>query len=134
MKKCFLNADWMQQLGLLIARLVLGVIFIGAGWMKFGNLEMIQGMLGGLGFPAPVAFAYLLAAVELVGGVAVVLGIYTRLFAFLLAITMVVALLTAHLGDFEGGKMALGMLGLSMALVSSGAGKWKTWSKECPWS
>ncbi|MBP7671155.1 DoxX family protein [Candidatus Gracilibacteria bacterium] len=132
MRKCFIEAPWMHNLGLLLARLVLGAVFITAGYMKIGNIEMVTGMLSGMSFPAPTFFAYLLALVELVGGVAVVLGLWTRFFSFLLAVTMVIAWFTAHLGDFEGGKMAMSMFGLSMALVAAGAGKWRILSKECP--
>lgn len=135
MKKNFLNSEGMQNFGLLVARLTVAAIFISAGWMKFNNLEMVTGMLEGLSFPIPAVFAYILAATELVGGIAVLLGIFTRVFALLLAFTMVVALFTAHAGDMlTGGSTPLALVGSTMALVASGGGAWKLWSKKCSWS
>jgi putative oxidoreductase len=49
-----------------------------------------------IGIPFPVFNAYLVGTVETVGGVFLVLGLASRLVSIPLAITMIVALLTAH--------------------------------------
>ena len=88
--------------GLLILRLVLGLIFFKAGTGKlFGwyGGPGIQGAIGfftELGIPAPVFQAYLVGVVEAAGGVALILGLLTRLVSIPLAITMIVAMFTAH--------------------------------------
>lgn len=74
---------------LLALRIGVGGIFIVTGWMKVSDLAATVGMFGQMGF-APF-WAYLVSFVELVGGIAVLLGVYTRVAAGLLAIVMLVA-------------------------------------------
>ena len=122
-----------ENIGFLALRLSIGLIFIMAGWGKLNGLEGTTGMLAGIGFPAAGFFAWLLALVELLGGVALVLGIYIRMAAKLLAITMVVALFTVLLpGPFQQAMAAIALLGSSIAVVYLGGGDWQLLKgKEC---
>jgi putative oxidoreductase len=93
----------MGDSAILILRLGLGTIFTGHGLQKaFGmfNGPGIAGftqMLTGMGF-APAAFwAYLAAYVELISGIFLILGIFTRTASTLLFILIVVAALKVHL-------------------------------------
>jgi len=76
--------------GLLVLRIGVGLIFVVSGWMKVSNLSMTMGYFAQMGFSA--FWVYLVSLVELVGGVAVLLGTYTRFFSGLLAIVMLVAI------------------------------------------
>ncbi|MCV6615413.1 MAG: DoxX family protein [Cellvibrionaceae bacterium] len=84
----------------LALRLYLAPIFIAAGLHKLNNIEDIAAWFGnpdwGLGLPAPELMAYLAAYTELLGGLALVLGLATRLVSIPLLITMLVAALAAH--------------------------------------
>lgn len=94
--------DSLRPLVLLVLRVVIGVGFFYAGKGKFADLDKTAGFFSQLGIPAAELQAPFIAGVELVGGIALALGLGTRLFAFLLSCTMVVALATAHrsqLGD-----------------------------------
>src|SRR3989338_6799362 len=75
--------------GLLVLRVGVGAIFIMSGWTKAADLSLTVGMFATMGFSA--FCAYLVTAVELVGGIAVLFGIYSRVAALLLAIVMLVA-------------------------------------------
>jgi putative oxidoreductase len=55
-----------------------------------GDTGFVQGVAR-LGFPSPHAFAWISALIELVGGLAVALGLFTRPFAGLNAANMIVA-------------------------------------------
>ena len=114
--------------GLLIARLVFGLLFAAHGAQKlFGfGLAGTAGFLGSLGVPLPTVAAAGLITVELLGGVALILGAWTRTVAALLAADMLVAILTVHLrGGFfvpDGVEFVLTLLGGCLALVGLGAG------------
>jgi putative oxidoreductase len=79
----------------LATRLVIGLAFVQTGLGKWAHLDRTAEFFAGLGIPFPAANATLVATLELVGGVALVAGLLTRLFAAGLVSTMVVALLTA---------------------------------------
>ena len=86
-------------------------------------------MLGSLGFPAPDIFAVILIAAEVVGGAALIVGLYTHWAAKILAFVALVALLTVHVtkGFFVSGggyEFVLLLFAASISLAITGAGKW----------
>ncbi|MCB9805795.1 DoxX family protein [Candidatus Nomurabacteria bacterium] len=83
-----------QDLGKLLVRLAIGIVFINAGWLKIQNIEFVVAFFSTLGFPA--FCAYLVAYLEFIGGIAFVLGIFARYFGIALAITMLVAMFKVH--------------------------------------
>ncbi|WP_110515076.1 DoxX family protein [Herpetosiphon llansteffanensis] len=116
--------------GIAILRIVVGFIFFMHGWDKFtgeGGLDGTSGFLGSLGIPAPYFMAILLIATELIGGIMLILGLFTRYVAVAEAIAMVVALVTVHLengfSSQNGGyEYVLALIGASLALVLLGSG------------
>ncbi len=93
-------ARWLQAAMPLATRLVIGQAFILSGWGKLHNLDGVIKFFTGLGIPMPEANAHFIACLEFFGGIALVLGLGTRLFGALLSSTMVVAMLTADREDF----------------------------------
>jgi len=79
----------------LLTRLVIGVTFFYTGQGKLQNLDRTISFFGNLGIPFPAANAIFISSLEMIGGICLVLGLGTRLFAALLSSTMVVALMTA---------------------------------------
>ena len=124
-----------QNYSLLILRAALGIIFFAHGSQK------LLGWYGGYGYDAtvqffgqalgiPPALATMAIIAEFFGGIMVFLGLFTRIGAALIAITMAVALFTVHLpqGFFiAGGKVGyefvFALLMMSLYLVINGAGE-----------
>ncbi len=114
----------------LVLRVVLGAIFAMHGWQKLeGGVSGTSGFLSMLGFPMPDVFAVLLIAAELVGGIFLILGLFTHWTAKILAIVAIVALVTVHLGKgffVSGGgyEFILLILAGSISVMITGAGKY----------
>ena len=101
-------ADRLSFLGPTLARLTLGVVFLGTGWGKLHSLDKVTGFFTELGIPAPGFNAVLAASAEFVCGGLLLVGLLTRLAAIPLIITMIVAILTAKRGDLHGISDLLG--------------------------
>ncbi|MDJ0754804.1 MAG: DoxX family protein [Ardenticatenaceae bacterium] len=117
--------DW----ALTIIRIIVGLIFFMHGWQKLFMMGIpgVGGFFGSLGIPAAGFMAALVTFLELLGGLALILGVATRVVAALLAINMLVALLLVHLANgffaSNGGyEFVLILMAASVAFVLSGAG------------
>ncbi|MEN0022607.1 DoxX family protein [Microbacterium sp. LWO14-1.2] len=116
--------------GLLVLRLVVGGIFAAHGAQKVFEYT-IPGTIGsfsGMGIPLPEIAAPLVAFLELIGGILLALGLFTRPVGILLAVDMVVALVAVHLPAGlwvgEGGYEFVAVLGVAaLALAFTGAGR-----------
>ena len=84
----------------LVTRVVVGWAFYLTGSGKWVHFDNTVTFFTELGIPFPQANAAFVSTLELVGGVALILGLFTRLFSAGLASTMVVALLTADRARF----------------------------------
>jgi uncharacterized membrane protein YphA (DoxX/SURF4 family) len=113
----------------LVLRIVIGIIFLAHGLQKFGvfgdmNLEGVTGFFGDQGIPLPGIMAPLVAAIEVVGGLALIVGFGTRIASILLAIIMVVAIFAVNLskGLLGGFELDLALLSGLVALLLLGSG------------
>lgn len=129
----------------LFLRLGIGIIFLVHGVGKLLNVgPAALGIAGtanfftSIGIPAPLFFAGVVALVETVGGAAVLLGLFTRYAALILAVDMLTALLVFHLPKgfsiLNGGYefVLLLLLGCASLLLSGAGKKWnfgKKWEK-----
>jgi putative oxidoreductase len=85
----------LQNALLLVFRLYWGAQFVQTGLGKLGNLGRTTDFFTSLGIPFPAANAALVGTLETVGGLLLVLGLFSRLIALPLTINMLVAYLTA---------------------------------------
>ncbi|MDX3926557.1 MAG: DoxX family protein [Shinella sp.] len=104
-----------QNAVVLIARILLSIIFILSGFTKLTNLGGTAGYFGSMGLPAPMLVAILVTALELLGGIAILIGFFTRPVAFALALFCVASGLVAHTNFADQIQMIMFLKNLSMA-------------------
>ena len=131
----FLNR--LQPFALLVMRLVLGAIMIAHGYHKvWGGFHHHMDFVGSLGLPKWLA--YLSAGTEFFGGIAIVLGLFTRFLAATFIIEMAVAIWKVH---FKNGLMGnggyefpLALATIAFGLMCFGGGPWgATFGKSGGW-
>ena len=86
----------MTNLIALLGRVLMSAIFIYFGAMKVTHFSATVGLMGHEGLPLPWAAAIVACVVELLGGIAILGGVRTRLVAGILAVYCVVTALIAH--------------------------------------
>jgi putative oxidoreductase len=80
----------------LIGRLLLAALFLPAGISKIGGFAGTAGYIASKGLPLPEVGAAIAVAVEILGGLALILGFGTRLAALALALFTLVATFIFH--------------------------------------
>lgn len=118
------------DIGLLLARILIGAVLIAHGWQKFSTytIDGTAQSFDVMGVPAPQAAATFAAVVELVGGALLLLGLLTPIAAALVVIDMLGAFWFAHrsAGVFvgEGGwELVAVIAALSIAVAVAGPGR-----------
>ncbi|MGY2744553.1 DoxX family protein [Arthrobacter sp. UYCu723] len=113
-----------------ILRIVTGFLFAAHGWQKFNEFTIAgtQAAFTQMGVPAAELAAPVVATLELAGGVALILGVLTRIFAVLLAADVLGALFLVHApaGIFAangGYELVLLLAAAALAVALVGAGK-----------
>ncbi|MGB0951761.1 MAG: DoxX family protein [Planctomycetota bacterium] len=114
--------------GLFLMRFTLAFILIHHGGQKlFGiwggpGLEGFGAWLGSMGVPMPSVSAFLAAAAEFFGGIALLLGVYVRIAAIPAAFTLLVGGFMAHSGLTEREyPLSLALFLMAFALIGGGA-------------
>lgn len=117
--------------GRLVLRLVLGVLILLHGIAKLqGPPDFVVGMLGKAGLPPFLAYGVYIG--ELLAPVLLILGLWTRAAAIVIAINMVFALFLVHMGDLfklgqQGGyalEVQAMFLFTAIAIAFLGAGRY----------
>ncbi|MHA7223773.1 DoxX family protein [Arthrobacter sp. RHLT1-20] len=125
-----MNQPALTTSALTILRIVTGFLFAAHGWQKFAEFTIAgtQAAFAQMGVPAANLAAPVIATLELVGGVALILGVLTRVFAVLLAADMLGALFLVHAsaGIFAatgGYELVLILAATALAVALVGAGR-----------
>jgi putative oxidoreductase len=92
----------------LFARLVVGWVFMGTGWTKLNNLDRITEAFISWGIPFPYVMTPFVSAVEYIGGLLLLFGLFTRIAAAPLVIVMIVAVISAKLDQIDSLETLLG--------------------------
>lgn len=129
-----------DDLASLIMRLTLGIVFFPHGAQKllgwfggFGFAGTMGFFTSKMGIPAPIAFLVIMA--ESLGALALIVGFVGRFMAFSIGVNMLAAIFLVHLkfGFFmnfsgkqagEGFEYHLLAIGLAIAIMIKGSGKW----------
>ena len=112
-------------LGLLWLRVLagLGIMTHGFGKLFSGRIVGFTESVASLGFPFPAFFAWGAALSEFLGGLCMVAGLFTRLGAASVFVTMTVAVFVRHGGDpFAVKELALAYWTAAGAVFLSGPG------------
>ena len=117
--------DRMQPLGLLVLRLALGTVLVAHGYHKVnGHMHEFAGYVASMGIPAWLG--YVSALTEFVGGMLLIVGLFTRVAAFAALIDMLVAIAKVHwkhgLLGAGGYEFPLALAAIAFALIFLGAG------------
>lgn len=95
------RARYFTWLPPLFARIVVGWVFMWSGWAKLNNLpQMIQNFTE-WGIPLPHILTPFVSGVEFIGGLLLVLGLFTRIAAVPLVVVMIVAITSAKWDQIE---------------------------------
>ncbi|MFC0246017.1 DoxX family protein [Falsochrobactrum ovis] len=86
---------------LLLARILLALLFIPAGFSKLMALGATTGYFTSIGLPVPFATAIFVGLLELLGGLAVLIGLQTRIAAVLLGVFTIAAAFVGHFMPFD---------------------------------
>lgn len=124
----FLGLDRYERYGPLILRIGIGLTMLFSGLAKVTGLAGVTRFFAGVGIPLPGIMAPLVAFIELLGGIAMLLGLGVRVVGLLFAIIMVVAILTTKVTapggmTFSAVRLDLLVLTGSLALAFTGAGE-----------
>jgi len=94
--------------GPLVMRLIVGYVFMLTGWGKLNNLpQMIQNFTE-WGIPFPAILTPFVSGVEFFGGILLILGLFTRIPAAMLAVVMLVAIKSAKWENVDSLETLLG--------------------------
>lgn len=110
------------EVGLFIIRFTVGMIFLLHGFDKFqSGLGNIAGWFESVGLPG--FLAYVIAVIELLGGLALIAGIGVRVVSILFALTMLGAIFTVKLsaGFLGGYELDVILLAASVQLALTGS-------------
>jgi uncharacterized membrane protein YphA (DoxX/SURF4 family) len=121
-----LRTQCSRAYGVLAIRLSTGAIFAYHGYGKlFGGLEQTTGFFDKIGIPAAGFMAPFVGVLEFVGGLALILGVGTRLWAMGHVAIMLVAIFVAKgISKFSKIEIDVSLLGASLFLFLHGAGRY----------
>ena len=124
----FASAPDHQRIGIAVLRLITGVTFAAHGYQKLFvyNIAGVQGAFAKMGVPMPTVTGPLIGCLEFFGGLALIIGLMTRLIALGLAADMLGAILLVHLAKgffLPGGyEFVLMLFAAAVALAAAGPG------------
>jgi putative oxidoreductase len=100
--KWFLNPPVTGESTILIIRLMAGGVFFWEGILKFVYVNQGVGRFTKLGFPFPETTAHIIATGEIIGGLLLMYGLFTRVAAFYFIVQMIVAVLSTKIDLYFG--------------------------------
>jgi putative oxidoreductase len=101
-------ASYFSWAGPLLVRLIVGYVFMLSGWGKLNSLpQMIQNFTE-WGIPFPKILTPFVSGVECFGGIMLILGLFTRIPAAMLAVVMLVAIRSAKWENVDSLETLLG--------------------------
>jgi putative oxidoreductase len=124
-----------SSLTILLGRILLAVIFLLSGFGKLTAISGTAAYFGAMGLPVPTVTAVVVGLIELLGGLAILIGFQTRIAAWVLAVFTIATALVAHTGWADQNQMInflknVAITGGFLLLASSGAGAYSIDAKR----
>jgi putative oxidoreductase len=106
---------------MLVLRVSLGAIFLAHGLQKISGMNGIVQWFASIGLPP--LLAYVVAAIETIGGAFLILGLFTRLAAVGIVFVMLGAIFSVKIskGFIGGYEFDVSLLAAAVALILSGS-------------
>jgi putative oxidoreductase len=121
-----------RSVGLFFIRAVTGSVFIAHGWDKINNIAGVTAMLTHMGVVSPELFGPFIAWLEVVGGIALFLGVLPRIFGAALGIEMLFAIFLSGIGrGFHAHELELMLMASSFGIAFIGSGWISIFRLEC---
>src|SRR5262245_33648638 len=98
----FANPPVNGPAAIILLRLMAGGVFFWEGILKFVYVNQGVGRFTKLGFPFPETTAHFVAVGEIIGGLLLLFGLFTRIVAFYFIIQMIVAVLSTKISLYLG--------------------------------
>lgn len=122
--------DWLSRqkaIALLLVRLATGAVLVDAGYRKLfvAGLAGVTTQFADWGYPLPHVIGPAIGLFELVGGLALIAGLFSRYVGALVAIQFVVAILTVTMArGFTGTRLTMLLAVAGLMIATSGGGAW----------
>jgi len=130
--------------GIILVRIAVGLIFATQGFLKYADPNLGVNRFARIGFPAPLFTAHFVGAFEMVCGVLVLIGLWTRISVFPLLVVISTAIATTKLPELSrpsqgfwymvsDARTDFAMLCCLLFLIIAGPGSWsidKLWSRR----
>lgn len=121
---------------LLVGRVMIGFLFLQAGWTKFMGIDGFAGYLTNLGVPAPGLLAWPGATVEVIIGLTLIFGFATRYAALACVVWLILATGLAHryweypveqqVNQYNHFLKNIAIMGGALYIFVTGAGRYST--------
>ena len=117
----------MPSIAMLVGRILLSAIFIQAAFSKLMNVSGTIAYLDGLGVLLPSVMIWLVIAVELIGGLMILIGLHTRVTATVLGLFCIATAFIGHSNwsnamDFQAFMKDIAISGGYFYVAATGAG------------
>jgi len=112
----------------LVGRIIVGLYFMMSGFMHFKHSKMMAGFTASRGIPMPGLSNFLAGAFMFLGGLSILLGVYTIIGVALLVIFLLLGAFTVHnfwtypekerMGQMANFMKNMGLVGLLLMVLS----------------
>jgi uncharacterized membrane protein YphA (DoxX/SURF4 family) len=125
--------DALAPYTLTVLRVLVGLTFLLMGLPKAGGFTGFTGFVSSIGFPVPVFFAAVVVALEVIGGLLLIVGLGTRWISILFVVEMIVTTLLVKMPRMGfiapqgqpgvGAELDLLLLASALVLLAHGSGQ-----------